>query len=142
VIIPKKVDNLLLPVPVSGSHIGFSTLRMEPCWMALGEAAGIAASLAIDTNCKIKNVKLSTLQDKLIKQKATLVYYRDVAIDDPDFAMVQYMGLRGYLPEWNANLDAPVDEETFILWKSLSQKEIQKKANRRETLTVIYKDLK
>ena len=40
VILPRNVDNLLLPVPVSGSHIGFSTLRMEPCWMALGQAAG------------------------------------------------------------------------------------------------------
>ncbi len=40
VIVPKEVENLLLPVPVSGSHIGFSTLRMEPCWMALGQAAG------------------------------------------------------------------------------------------------------
>ena len=47
VIVPKEVDNLLLPVPVSGSHIGFSTLRMEPCWMAMGQAAGIAS------RCKI-----------------------------------------------------------------------------------------
>ena len=40
VMVPKRVGNLLLPVPVSGSHIGFSTLRMEPCWMAMGQAAG------------------------------------------------------------------------------------------------------
>ena len=46
VIVP-KVENLLLPVPVSGSH-QFSTLRMEPCWMALGQAAGAAAAIAID----------------------------------------------------------------------------------------------
>ena len=48
VMVPKEVDNLLLPVPVSGSHIGFSTLRMEPCWMAMGQAAGIASALSID----------------------------------------------------------------------------------------------
>ena len=31
VMLSHRIDNLLLPVPVSGSHIGFSTLRMEPC---------------------------------------------------------------------------------------------------------------
>ncbi len=140
VIVPQKVDNLLIPVPVSGSHIGFSTLRMEPCWMALGEAAGIAASLAIDANNKVKNVDIEALQEKLIKQKSTLIYYRDVAIGDPDFAMVQQMGLRGYLPDWEADLDAAVNEETAVLWKSLSQQNITKGSNRREVLRAIYKN--
>jgi len=138
VIVPQKIDNLLIPVPVSGSHIGFSTLRMEPCWMALGEAAGIAASLAIDTDSKIKNIGMEALQDKLIQQKSTLIYFRDVNINDPDFAMVQYMGLRGYLPDWNARLDDAIDDETASLWKSLSQMDIKKGISRREALKVLY----
>ncbi|MDF9830122.1 FAD-dependent oxidoreductase [Parabacteroides sp. PF5-6] len=138
VIVPQKIDNLLIPVPVSGSHIGFSTLRMEPCWMALGEAAGIAASLAIDTESKIKNIEIEALQDKLIEKKSTLIYFRDVDINDPDFAMVQYMGLRGYLPDWNACLDDTIDDETVSLWKSLSQMDIKKGTSRREALKVIY----
>ena len=48
VMVPRRVENLLFPTAVSGSHVGFSTLRMEPCWMALGEAAGTAAALAAD----------------------------------------------------------------------------------------------
>ncbi|MDR2921689.1 MAG: FAD-dependent oxidoreductase [Tannerella sp.] len=142
VIVPQKTDNLLIPVPVSGSHIGFSTLRMEPCWMAMGEAAGIAASLAIDTNCKIKNVEMEALQNKLIEQKSTLIYFCDVDINDPDFAMVQYMGLRGYLPDWHARLHDTVCEETAILWKALSQADIKKGSNRRDVLKTIYKNLK
>lgn len=31
-----------------------------------------------------------------------------------DFGMVQVMGLQGYLPDWNARLDAPIDEQTGI----------------------------
>jgi hypothetical protein len=142
VIVPQKVDNLLIPVPVSGSHIGFSTLRMEPCWMAMGEAAGIAASLAIDTDCKIKNVKINTLQDKLIKQKATLIYYHDVYVDNPDFEMVQYMGLRGYLPDWKVNLDGAVDDDTIVLWESLSRSKVTKGENRRNVLKRIYENIK
>lgn len=120
VIVPKGIKNLLIPVPVSGTHVGFSTLRMEPCWMALGEAAGIAASISIDDKVSIKNVDTEKLQRSLINNKATLIYFRDVNIKDPDFAMVQYMGIKGYLPEWNAELDKPLDNETANKWSSLS----------------------
>ena len=102
--VPKEVGNLLLPVPVSGSHIGFSTLRMEPCWMAMGQAAGIASALSIDGKVKVQNIDLSRLQDKLVDQKATLMYFKDVDYTSPHFRMVQYLGLRGYLPEWTAKL--------------------------------------
>ena len=111
-----NVDNLLLPVPVSGSHIGFSTLRMEPCWMALGQAAGIAASLAIDRKVAVQDVDMSILQDLLIDQKATLIYFRDLRPENTGFHLAQYMGLRGYLPGWDADLQGTVDEKTLQDW--------------------------
>lgn len=101
VIVPKNVDNLLLPVPVSGSHIGFSTIRMEPCWMALGQAAGAAASLAIDNNVKVQDVNVSTLQDRLLDEGATLFYYRDMKPSDSEFKTAQLKGLRGEISDWN-----------------------------------------
>lgn len=139
VIIPQQIDNLLIPVPVSGSHIGFSTLRMEPCWMALGQAAGIAASLAIEGKTKIKNISLTRLQDQLISQKATLIYYQDVSVEDDDFSIVQYMGLRGYLPDWKASLDTRIGDETARIWieKSGINNNYDGKT-RREVLKIIY----
>lgn len=125
VMVPKEVDNLLLPVPVSGSHIGFSTLRMEPCWMAIGQAAGVAASMAIDSKVKVQNIDIPSLQEKLIDQKATLIYYKDVDYTSPHFRLVQQMGLRGYLPGWNASLDEPIDAETLSAWKRLSKQELK-----------------
>ena len=101
VIVPKNVDNLLLPVPVSGSHIGFSTIRMEPCWMALGQAAGAAASLAIDNNVKVQDVNVPTLQDRLLDEGATLFYYRDMKPSDSEFKTAQLKGLRGEISDWN-----------------------------------------
>ena len=101
VIVPKNVDNLLLPVPVSGSHIGFSTIRMEPCWMALGQAAGAAASLAIDNNVKVQDVNVPMLQDRLLDEGATLFYYRDMKPSDPEFKTAQLKGLRGEISDWN-----------------------------------------
>lgn len=104
VIVPKTIKNLLLPVPVSGSHIGFSTLRMEPCWMALGQAAGTAASLAIDGHRSVQNINIQELQTRLIAQKATLVYFRDITPDDPRFPEAQRMALSGEKTGWNADM--------------------------------------
>ena len=93
VIVPKEVKNLLFPVPVSGSHSGFSTLRMEPCWMALGQAAGTAAALAIDSGLSVQDVDVPALQDELLKQGATLVYLPGHSVSDPDFADLQKKAL-------------------------------------------------
>lgn len=144
VILPKNIDNLLLPVPVSGSHIGFSTLRMEPCWMALGQAAGLAASLAIDENKKIKNISINALQELLIKQQATLIYFRDIKPQDEHFPLVQYLGVRGYLADWNANLQQAVTEETLRNWSALCNeplKAIPGKTSRLDVLQQIYQQL-
>ena len=102
VIVPKEVDNLLLPVPVSGSHIGFSTLRMEPCWMALGQAAGAAASIAIDDRCGVQQVNIPKLQDRLLDEGATLFYYEDMTPADKDFKQAQQLGLQGKITSWKA----------------------------------------
>lgn len=145
VMVPKSVDNLLLPVPVSGSHIGFSTLRMEPCWMAIGQAAGITASISIQDKVKVQNINIQKLQDYLIDQNATLIYYKDVNVSSEDFRMVQYMGLKGYLPDWKACLNDPIDKETFNAWMKLSGMNLDytsEKVTRKDILYKIYQFLR
>ena len=145
VILPKEVDNLLLPVAVSGSHIGFSTLRMEPCWMALGQAAGAACSLSIDSGCKMKNISIEHLQDILLENGMTLIYFNDLNPDNVHFRMAQYLGIRGYLPDWNARLNEEIDQETLEFWRKKSGIQIKAeidKTKRWETLKDIYDMLK
>lgn len=72
IMVPKTVDNLLVPVPVSASHVAFSTIRMEPTWMALGQAAGTAAHLSLADGVSPREVNIDKLQKALIEQGQVL----------------------------------------------------------------------
>ena len=142
VMVPRKVENLLFPAAVSGSHVGFSTLRMEPCWMALGEAAGTAAALAIDGRTDVRGIAVDSLQERLLRHGAMLVYLRDLKSDDPDYAHVQRLALQGFFPEWEAGPDRVLDEDTAQLWSSLTGRKITAdgKTTRREWLRRLQTD--
>jgi hypothetical protein len=65
VMIPKKIDGLIVPVAASTTHVAFSSIRMEPTWMALGQAAGTAAHFAIQENVQPRDVPLKPLRATL-----------------------------------------------------------------------------
>jgi hypothetical protein len=67
-LVPKagQVDNLLVPVCVSSSHIAFGSIRMEPVFMILGQSAATAAALAIDSGSKVQEVPYATLRRRLV----------------------------------------------------------------------------
>jgi hypothetical protein len=72
VMLPKRGDaeNLLVPVCFSASHIAYSSLRMEPQYMILGHAAGVAASLAVKNAKAVQDVDLPAMQKILVKEGA------------------------------------------------------------------------
>jgi hypothetical protein len=120
VIVPRRVDGLLTPVAVSGTHVGFSTLRMEPCWMALGQAAGVAASLSMRAGVPVRSVDVASVQDELLRQGAVLIFFRDAQPGQPHFEALQFWALRGLLPEWEARLGERVDTATAARWVEAS----------------------
>lgn len=63
VLLPKRAqcDNLLCVTAPSMSRVAWASLRMEPILMMMGEAAGVAASLAIDSNIAVQDVATSRL---------------------------------------------------------------------------------
>jgi len=74
VLLPKhnEIENLLVPVCVSSSHIAYSTIRMEPVYMTLGHAAGIAAAMSLDQGVSIHDLSPDALRSQLIKQNAII----------------------------------------------------------------------
>lgn len=73
-ILPKKseTNNLLVPVCLSASHVAYSSVRMEPQYMMLGQAAGVTAALAIQEKSAVQDVSIEALQRKLRSQRAIL----------------------------------------------------------------------
>jgi hypothetical protein len=67
-----ECDNLLVPVCMSASHVAYGTIRMEPVYMILGQASGVAASLAIDGKTTVQEVPAGKLTALLKKQTAVL----------------------------------------------------------------------
>mgnify|MGYP001260794371 CR=1 FL=1 len=64
-LLPYGVDNLVVVAAVSATHVAYSSLRMEPVFMMLGHAGGLAANLARETNAKMQDISVPELQARL-----------------------------------------------------------------------------
>lgn len=72
---PKKqeCENLLVPVCLSATHVAICTIRMEPVYMMMGHAAGVAAAMcAQGGGVAVQDVRYAELAEKLRAQGAVL----------------------------------------------------------------------
>ncbi len=99
VIMPRKSANLLVSVAVSSSHVGFSGIRLEPVWTALGQAAGLTAHVSLQQRKTVPEVKAGEVQALLHQNKAKTTYISDIDVDSPLFEAAQYLGVRGYMED-------------------------------------------
>lgn len=68
-----QLTNALAAVPVSASHVAFTSLRMEPTWMIMGHSAGAAAALAARAGGAVHDVDVAQLQALLVAQGQRIV---------------------------------------------------------------------
>lgn len=67
-----EVENLIVPVCVSSSHIAYASIRMEPVYMAMGHAAGVAASMSIKLKRSLHDLPVDRLRKRLLAQGAVI----------------------------------------------------------------------
>ncbi len=92
-LLPKasEVNNLIVPVCVSASHVAFGSLRMEPQFMIMGHAAGMAAFLAIRDNVPPGQIKVTELQ-KLLRADGQILSYREFPVNSPPTGTISING--------------------------------------------------
>ena len=73
-IVPKKSEctNLLVPFCLSASHVVFGSIRMEPVFMELSQAAAIAATLATADKLAVQDIDYKKLKNKLTEAGVVL----------------------------------------------------------------------
>ncbi|CAL1519672.1 FAD-dependent oxidoreductase [Chitinophaga sp. MM2321] len=85
-LIPKAEDckNLLVPICLSASHIAYGSIRMEPVFMALGQATGVAADLAIASGISVQEVDAAKVSSILKSNPLADGRTGDVLMDNAD----------------------------------------------------------
>ena len=69
---PQQCDNLLVPIALSCTHVGISSLRIEGAWMAIGQGAGVAAALATKEDVPVQRLDYVNLRERLLAQGQVL----------------------------------------------------------------------
>jgi hypothetical protein len=143
--VPVDEEQILCPVPFFATQEAAQNPAMEAVRIQLGQAAGVAAAMAIRKAIHVSKVSLDSIQNELIRLKANVVFVEDVLTTDPDFGLAQKAALLGWIPENSARLNAMAEKKDFELWSArsgFSQKEISElagKLSRRDALKALLK---
>jgi hypothetical protein len=117
-LLAKEVDNLLVPVALSASHVGWGAIRLEPVWMQTGESAGFAAALAVKQDTTPAALNPDVLIRTLVTSHVMVSFFNDVdaTSDAPWVPAVQYFGTRGFFDSYDAKPDSPLTDSLAKVW--------------------------
>jgi hypothetical protein len=119
-LLPKEIDNLLVPVCVSATHVAYGTIRVEPVLMQLGEVTGFAAAIAKEQNVSPVQITADDLQHSLAEHGFALTFFNDVEVGNGSRQNVamQYLGTKGFFSDYNARPDDQLTNGAAELWAS------------------------
>jgi hypothetical protein len=122
VMVPRRIAGLIVPVAVSATHMGLGTIRMEPCWMQLGYAAGVSADLHLRMpGSDFGTLCPDRLQDELLKDGQRISMIGDVEWDHPGRHAAEYFAAKGVLHRYEAKLEEEIAIRDAALWLAVAR---------------------
>lgn len=117
-LLPRDTDNLIVPVCLSASHVGWGAVRLEPTWMHIGESAGYAAALAVRKQVSPAQINPEELLRQLARRRVMLTFFDDVdvSVEAPWVAAVQYLGAKGFFASYWARPHEPLSAALAEHW--------------------------
>ena len=117
-LLPRGVDNFIVPVCLSATHVAWGAVRLEPVWMMTGEAAGAAAALAKKHQTTAGKLEPDLLLRTLCKHRHFVSFFNDLqaAAGHPAMPAAQYFSTKGFFASYDAKLDAPLTEAMRSVW--------------------------
>ncbi|MCB0598795.1 MAG: FAD-dependent oxidoreductase [Lewinellaceae bacterium] len=117
-ILPRDLDNLLIPVCLSSSHAGWNAVRLEPTWMNIGESAGLAAALAVESNIPPAGLNPDLLLRALAGKRIMISFFNDMDVAGEGLWVpaVQYLGANGFFAGYDCGAGEPLDRGVAGLW--------------------------
>ena len=119
-ILPRGADNLLVPVCLSATHVAFGTVRVEPVWMGVSEAAAHVALLALERKITPASVPADAVVRRLAERRFLLTFFNDIAAHrEADwYPAVQYLGTKGFFGDYDARPAEPLSAPLAAVWLS------------------------
>lgn len=126
-LISDEVKNLLVPVCMSATHVGWGTLRLEPVFVHTGEVAGVAASVCIRDNISPNELNASVLQRELLKKKIVVSYFSDLDLGRTNHSdeAIQYLSTQGFFGGYRAEPDKKLQKKDTQIWQVILDRWIE-----------------
>lgn len=120
-LLPPEHDNLLVPVCLSATHVGWGTIRLEPTWMHIAESAAFAAVLSIREAVAPAMLKVGKLQRLLVESGVMLSFFNDfdMATPEPWVPAVQFFGAKWFFVSYDARPLDLLDQTTATIWAGI-----------------------
>ncbi len=121
-LLPPEHDNLLVPVCLSSTHVGWGTIRLEPTWMHVSESAAFAAVLALREGIAPAQLKVGRLQRHLVEHGVMISFFNDFDMSGTEswIPAMQFFGAKWFFSSYDARPQDPLDMSTAQIWASIA----------------------
>ncbi|RRJ96970.1 FAD-dependent oxidoreductase [Opitutaceae bacterium TAV4] len=118
-LLPRDLDNLIVPVCLSATHIAWGAIRLEPTWMTIAESAAWAIVLAHRKKIHPANIPSEKFLRTLADARIMIAFFNDIDVADRTLAeapAIQYYGTKGFFPTHDARPLEPLAISVAKTW--------------------------